>query len=214
MVRYCEAIALAMLGRFEEALAIHAAVRAQLADRGGGMALAGATANSSARLALMMGNAEAVEWAKDACRALDEHGEKGFLSTSAGNLARALYAVGRVDEAESWAERAAELGARDDVMTQMLSSQVRAKVLARRGRADEAERLALEAVQMGDRTDMIDLTGDAYADLAEVLVLAKKRTEASAALEQALDRHERKGNLVSAKRVQERLAELRAEAPA
>ena len=36
-----------------------------------------------------------------------------------------------------------------------------------------------------------------YADLAEVLLLGGKPDEAVAALEQALDRYERKGNLVS-----------------
>ena len=46
---------------------------------------------------------------------------------------------------------------------------------------------------------MLDAQGDAYADLAEVLLLGGKRDEAAAALEQALERYERKGNLVSAR---------------
>ena len=60
-------------------------------------------------------------------------------------------------------------------------------------------------------TDMLNLQGDAYADLAEVLLLAGKRREAAAALEQALGRYERKGNLVMAGRTRARLEALRRE---
>jgi hypothetical protein len=52
-----------------------------------------------------------------------------------------------------------------------------------------------------------------YADLAEVLILTGKPTEAASALEQALERYNRKGNLVSTQRAQTRLVELRAAAP-
>ena len=48
-------------------------------------------------------------------------------------------------------------------------------------------------------------------DLAEVLAAAGRLDEAEAALEQALDRCERKKNLALARQVRERLAELRAE---
>ena len=95
----------------------------------------------------------------------------------------------------------------------MVWRQVRAKVLARRGEHAEAERLAREAVAIGDETDMLNSQGDANADLAEVLLLGGKAGEAAAALEQALERYERKGNLVSAHRTQARLAELRHAAP-
>ena len=49
--------------------------------------------------------------------------------------------------------------------------------------------------------------GDSNADLAEVLLLAGKRDEATAALRHALERYERKGHLVLAQRMRERLAE-------
>ena len=94
----------------------------------------------------------------------------------------------------------------------MLWRQVRAKVLARRGEHAEAERLAREAVAIGEETDMLDAQGDAYADLAEVLSLAGRPKEAAEALEQALARYERKGNVVMAERMRERLSALREEA--
>ena len=135
-------------------------------------------------------------------------GSRASCRRAAGNLAQALYALDRLEEADAWAGRAAELGASDDALTQMLWRQVRAKVLARRGEHAEAERLAREAVAIGEETDMLDAQGDAYADLAEVLLLAGKPDEAAAALEQALERYERKGNLVLAQRARAWLARL------
>ena len=140
-------------------------------------------------------------------------GRRASCHTRPGRSAQALYELGRLEEAEAWAGRAAELGASDDAFTQMLWRQVKAKVLARRGEHAEAERLAREAVAIGEETDMLDAQGDAYADLAEVLALAGKPDEAAAALEQAVERYERKGNIVSTQRAQTRLAEIRAAAP-
>jgi thioredoxin-like negative regulator of GroEL len=95
----------------------------------------------------------------------------------------------------------------------MLWRQVRAKVVARRGEHADGERLAREAVAIGERTDTLNDQGDTHADLAEVLLLAGKPGEAAAALEQALERYQRKGNLVSTQHAQTRLAELRDAAP-
>jgi len=105
--------------------------------------------------------------------------------------------------------RAEELGASDDAFTQLVWRQVRAKVLARRGQHAESERLAREAVAIGEGTEFVTGQGDANADLAEVLLLGGRRDEAVAALETAIERYERKGNLVSAQRARARLAELR-----
>ena len=98
-------------------------------------------------------------------------------------------------------------GASDDALTQMLWRQARAKVLAHRGDHAEAERHTREAVGIGEGTDMLNAQGDAHGDLAEVLLLAGKPAEAAAALEQALERYERKGNLVMAERTRTRLAD-------
>ena len=47
---------------------------------------------------------------------------------------------------------------------------------------------------------------DADMDLGEVLLLSGNRDQALAAFEHAVERYERKGNLVSTRRAQERLA--------
>ena len=73
-------------------------------------------------------------------------------------------------------------------------------MLARRAEHAEAERLARDAVALSDETDQLDTQGDAYADLAEVLVLADRPEETAEALEQALARYERKEDLVKAGR--------------
>ena len=122
-------------------------------------------------------------------------------------LAQAFDELGRLDEAEAWASRAAELGASDDVVTQMLWRQVKAKVAARRGEHAEAERLAREALAMGAETDLLNDVADAYADLGEVLALAGREDEAAAAFAEALARYERKENLVMAERTRARLAQ-------
>jgi class 3 adenylate cyclase/tetratricopeptide (TPR) repeat protein len=207
-LRRPHAHALAMLGRFEEARAILAEAGAEFADRGRGVALA-ATTLSSAQVELLAGDpASAIEFAKEALRLFEELGETSAQSAAAADLARALYALDRLEEADAWTGRAADLGARDP-MIEVLWRQVRANVLARRSEHDEAERLAREAVAIAENTDWLDGQGDAYAELAEVLTLAGKPDEAGHALEQALVRYERKENLVMVERTRTRLSELR-----
>jgi tetratricopeptide (TPR) repeat protein len=212
--RAYRAWALAMLGRFDEARAILAEARAEQAERGGGILLANLTAFESVSVELLASDpATAAKFGAEGWRLHEELGEHRFLAAAAGSLARALYELDRLEEADAWARRAAELGARDDMWTQMPWRQVRGKVLARRGEHAEAELLAREAVAIGEDTDLLDAQGDAHADLAEVLSLAGKADEAAAALEQAVERYERKGNLVSTQRAQTRLAALQEAAP-
>jgi class 3 adenylate cyclase/tetratricopeptide (TPR) repeat protein len=200
--------ALAMLGRFDEARSIMSDVRTNRAERGGGINLAGAFRHS-VDLELLAGDpAAAAEFGQESMRLFDEMGERSLASTTGGLLAQALYELQRLDEAETWALRSAELGASDDKLTQMLSGQVKAKILARRGEHAEAERLAREAVAIGEETDMLDRVAGAYADLGEVLALAGGADEAAAAFAAALGRYERKENLVMAERTRARLAEL------
>jgi class 3 adenylate cyclase/tetratricopeptide (TPR) repeat protein len=202
--------ALARLGRFDEARAILAHARAEQADRGAGIGLTAVTGLASVDVELLAGDpTAAAELGAEGCGALDELGEKGLRSIAAGKLAQALYALDRLDEAEVWAGRAAELGASDDAITQMLSGHIRAKILARRGEHAEAERLARAAVAIGEDTDWLDGQAETYADLAEVLSLAGRTQEAVEAFEQALARYERKGNIVMSQRTQARLDEVR-----
>ena len=201
--------ALAMVGRFPEARAILADLRTKFADQGSTIPLALATGHSSVSVELLARDpAAAAGFGTQGCLLLEQAGDKSWLSTAVGMLAQALYELGRLDEADASAARAAELGASDDAITQMLWRQVQAKVLARRDEPDEAERLACEAIAIGAETDMPSSLGDAYSDLAEVLTLAHRATDARAALQQALALYERKGDLVMVERTQTKLREL------
>ena len=64
---------------------------------------------------------------------LADAGRRGMLSTVASILAECLYRQGRYDEADDMLEEAAELGADDDVVTQVHVRAGRAKLAARRG---------------------------------------------------------------------------------
>jgi tetratricopeptide (TPR) repeat protein len=208
-VRRWRGAALAMLGRFDEARAIFAEVRAELGERGGELLLAAVMGHDCVDLELLAGDpAAAAELGAAGCTLFEELGEQALFSTAAGKLGQALYALDRLEEANAWAARAVELGASDDALTQMLWRQVRAKVLARSGEHAEAERLTREAVALGEQTDMLDAEAHSYADLSEALSLANKPAEAAKILEQALTRFERKGNVVMAGRTRGRLSAL------
>ena len=103
------------------------------------------------------------------------------------------------------AEQGRTLGHEEDLLTQALWRQTQARVLAHRGRSGEAEALAREAVTVTERTNGLNYQGDALCDLAEVLTADGRTDEAAAALEQALDRYERKHNIAMARRVREQL---------
>ena len=196
-----------MVGRFADARMILSETRADLAKRGRHFEVALFTAEQSLEVELVAGNpATAAELGAEGFRQLEQLGEHSFQSLAAAYVARALYDLGRLEQADAWADRAMQLAASDAAAPQMLWRQVRAKVLARRDEHAEAERLAREAVAIGDETDCLNWQGDAYADLAEVLLLSGKADEAKATLEQALQRYDRKENLVMVGQTRDRLA--------
>ena len=92
-------------------------------------------------------------------RALEEMGDKAFLSTTAAYLAQAVYAQGRDEEASRYTEISEELASRDDLLTQVIWRSARAGFLARQGRLEEAEALAREAVRMAESTDFVNDPG-------------------------------------------------------
>jgi class 3 adenylate cyclase/tetratricopeptide (TPR) repeat protein len=204
--------ALAMLGRFEEARALLAELRATLIERGATTVLADVDGQYAIDVELMAGDpAAAAATGEKSVEMHDQLGRRSQLSTVAGVLAQAYVELGKLQEAEHWATVSAELGASEDAATQMIWRQARARTLARRGEHREAERLAREAVAVGAETEALNAQADTYADLGEVLALAGRPEEAAEAFEHALERYERKENLVMAGRLRERLAALRAE---
>jgi tetratricopeptide (TPR) repeat protein len=124
-------------------------------------------------------------------------------------LAEALYQQDRLDDADRFARIAQDLGAPDDVSSETLWRSVLGKTLARRGEFAEGRHLVTEAVEMLEPSDELDSKANVRVDLAEVEFLSGRVDEAVAALEGAIDLFEAKGNIVSASRSRERLAEFR-----
>ena len=194
-----------MRGRFDVARELLAEARARKEELGQGFDLA-RQGETWWYLEMRAGNPAAAEAAlRESCEVLERMGERSVLSTQAGELGHALCALGRYDEAEEWARKSRELGARDDIVTQMLWRQVLSKVKARRGAFEEGERLAREAVELGEQTDQPVSIGLAHLDLAEVLEQAGRRSEAVEELTKAVELFERKGDLPMAAQTRTRL---------
>jgi tetratricopeptide (TPR) repeat protein len=198
----------AMQGRFDSARALHAAGTEALEGLGLKVYAAN-TAQEAYFVEMLAGDpAAAARALRASYEALERMGERGFLSTIAGQLAHALYAQGEHSEAE-WFSRASEnVAASDDVYSQLLWRSARAKVRARLGELEPAERLAREAVEIAERTDVLNPQADALLDLAEVLDRSGKRDEARRAAEEAARRYERKRNLPSLQRARELAKQL------
>ena len=194
-----------MVGDFDEAQRLLEEAKVILADFG---VTLGANAHPEALVATLAGDPAAAERCLRAeYDELTRMGERGFLSTTAALLARAVEAQGRHDEAEELTKVAEQTGASDDLSTQIVWRSVRARVLAGRGLAEDAESLAREAVRLAAQTDRLNHHADALVDLAAVLAKSG-RTDESETLERALELYERTGNVVAAARVRERLAML------
>ncbi len=211
-LRIHRAGALAMLGRSDEARALLAELRTELAERGGATAVLAAIGSYGLEVELLGGDPEAAAaQGEESCRMREELGRWSELSTTAGGLAHVYCELDRLDDAERWTARAAELGTEEDVVTQMLWREARARILARRGRHEEAEQLARQAVAIGDTTEDLDAQAEARADLGEILALAGRPQDAAPVVEEALARFEAKENLARAEQMRAWLAGLRAE---
>jgi tetratricopeptide (TPR) repeat protein len=151
------------------------------------------------------GNADAAEKAlRESYELLEREGDTSHLSFAAALLARALYDLGRDDEAMTMSEVSERTGAPDDFDTQMQWRVVRAKLLARAGGLEDAVVLAEEAERAGRQTQL-HFFADVLMDVGEVFRAAGRREEAAAAMREALAMYESKGNVPSAALARETL---------
>jgi DNA-binding SARP family transcriptional activator len=128
---------------------------------------------------------------------LSQMGDKGTLGTTAALLARAIAAQGekRYAEAAELIAISQEVAADEDVSAQIICQGLSARILAVGGRHAEAIELASSAVALAAQTDQLSPRADALLDLAQVLAVSGRASEARAAGTQALDLYQRKGNL-------------------
>jgi hypothetical protein len=171
------------------------------------MAIASGCGAVLGEMELLAGDPEAAERClRASCRQLEAMHEHAFLASRAAELAEAIYRQDRFDEAERWTDLADAHAARDDVGARLLLRAVRAKILARRGSLADAEALIRDAAVLAGQTDALNYQAKVLSDQSEVLKSVGKIAPAKTCLEAALDRLERKGNLVGAERVRILLA--------
>ncbi len=148
-VEHLEGLLRAMGGELEEGRRIIQKTRATFAEFGLTMK-AVATARDEALVERYAGDAAAAERVlRPACDELRRAGDAGSLSIEIGELADALYELGRYDEAEEANRESERLTQEADVASQVVWRRVRAKLLARRDERDEARRLLREAIELG-----------------------------------------------------------------
>jgi class 3 adenylate cyclase/tetratricopeptide (TPR) repeat protein len=195
---------LAMRGEFEAARAAVREIRPVAAELG--LVTGGLVGQEGGYVELLAGAPDAaVELLREAWDRGAALGETGYRSTAGTLLAQALAAAGRDAEAEAVLAEVAAIAAPDDFDAHGRMRTVRALLLARRGQVEEAERLAREALEIVGTTDYLDSRADTHAALAEVLEAAGRLEDAASELRAALELFERKGNVVRAAQVRERL---------
>jgi hypothetical protein len=132
--------------------------------------------------------------------------DRGLLATTTAMLAQAVYAQGLLQEAGDLCAIAADAGAAEDIVTQVIWRGVKAKIVAHEGRHEEAMALAHEAVALAAPTDLLSHRADAMLDLAEVLRVCSCADEYHGAVHTALSLYEKKGNVVGAARARSLLS--------
>jgi hypothetical protein len=194
-----------MQGRFDQARA-PVDQGAEVAATLGRLRLAAIWSQFAATVETLAGRPEAAEGRlRRGYRTLERMGETGARSNLAADLAHALVAGARHEEARRFADLSRTLAAREDVYAQVRWRAATARVLAAGGDPGPAARLAREAVELAEGTDMLNLRADALLDLAEVAELGGRAGEAAAAAARGLALYERKGNQVAAAAVRARL---------
>ncbi len=202
----------AMTGNFDGARTLMRDAKARLEELGQDLWLAGEGLHLCAIEMLAGDPGAAAREGIASCRALEAIGERGWLSTLAGETAKALLEINRDDEAEHWIGVADAIGSPDDVITQTLILEVRAKLCSRRGDQAEAVALARAAVDLVEQTDMLEGIADAKLNLAGILQTAGDDAEAIEAIEAAVELYERKRHLVGAARARALLESARSPA--
>jgi class 3 adenylate cyclase len=194
---------LAMLGRFDEAHQLHDDAARRAAELG----MATFDVDLAARrfeVAMFEGDAAGAEAAaRETCEKAEAANRLGNFMSYSCDLALALLALGRDDEAEHWLDRGRDIAPSEELFVRILWHQARGKLLAHRGELHEGVWLAREAVALAGTTDALNAHAAALVDLADVLALAGE--DARPELQQALALYEEKGNLVMAERARSNL---------
>ena len=189
----------AMEGDFEKARRLTQESRSMLDDLGRRVLAASFSADAW-RIEVLAGDpAAALPALRRDYEQLDSIGERYFLSTVAGALARVLELTGEFDEASRYCLLAEELTGQDDLVSDVTWRAVRARLLATKGRSDEALAMIGNAVARVRPTDAAVLRADTLIDQSVVLARCGV-AGASEVHAEAIRMYEAKGDVAAVKR--------------
>jgi tetratricopeptide (TPR) repeat protein len=158
---------------------------------------------------LAVGKAERAEQVlRESLEALEQMGEKGYLSSIAYYLADALLRQGRFEEAEELTRVSEATTAPDDIASLVGWRRTRALVLAERDEFDEAELLLGEALELASRSDSLMQTAEVALALATMHEKMSRTDQATAEAERAADLFARKGMETSTARAKALIVSL------
>ena len=195
-------------GRFADARAANARSQA-IFIRSGARFEQAACAILAGEIELIAGDYATAEGAmKQGCEALLAIGERPYRSGAVVRLAEAVYAQGRLEEAQQLTEEAKALAVADDVDTRVRCWAIEAKLLARRGQFGAARRLADQAVALISESSYAGLLAQTLVASSEVSRLAGAPEEAEASLRQALRIYQDRRAVALAEQTRAALASL------
>jgi len=153
--------------------------------------------------------AAAEQLLRQGCEGLRATGEHGwFLPAMLSSLAEAVYAQGRLEEAEQLTEEAQAVAGAFDLDAQSRLRATRAKVLARRGQHAAAAQLADKAEALAPSASATAVQAEVLEAKAEVARLAGATGQAETCLRAALGLHEQRRATALADRTRAALASL------
>jgi DNA-binding SARP family transcriptional activator len=140
--------------------------------------------------------ANSLRTAHDLTQAVDE---RSALALSAARLARALAALGEIDEAEHFVSQAEYIGTPEDYSIRVYCDLARALIDDNQGQHRRAQEHARAAVETASKTDWLNVRALTHEDLATTSL--RNRAEARRA---ALALYQRKGNSAAVNRLRAR----------
>ncbi|MFG1926323.1 AAA family ATPase [Cryptosporangium sp. NPDC048952] len=190
----------AMAGRFDDARE-HLVAAQAITDRLGLRVRAVSLAYLGGYVEMLAGDpASASEKLHAGAEECAQMGERYVLSNLLALLAQARYSQGVLAESAQLASDAERAAPSDEVVAQATARAARGKALARLGRVEQAVTAVRSAVDTVRGTGLSTVEADVLLDLAEVLETLRDPIGARNAAADALQRYERKGNVISAAR--------------
>jgi tetratricopeptide (TPR) repeat protein len=194
-----------MVMNFDDARFLTRKSREMSLDLGLNAKAAGST-QQAGMVEMMAGDFEAAESLfRTGVDELGAIGELGLKLTNSVLLARALYELDRLDEAE---QLLLPFVVEDDFTAKCDWGSAFAKILARRGALEEAEALARDASASAAATDQTRLQADVACDLGEILMMKGDVKGARAVFDHGLSLYGEKGDIATPRIRRDRMAEL------